>query len=35
MSDGLPEAPNHNGEMLDYPAVKRCIKEMDQNLRPE
>ncbi len=27
MSDGLPEAPNHNGEMLDYPAVKRCIKE--------
>ena len=27
MSDGLPEAPNHDGEMLDYPAVKRCIKE--------
>ena len=27
MSDGLPEAPNHSGEMLDYPAVKDCIKE--------
>jgi hypothetical protein len=27
MSDGLPEAPNHSGEMLDYPAVKNCIKE--------
>lgn len=27
MSDGLPEAPNHSGEMLDYPAVKECIKE--------
>ena len=27
MSDGLPEAPNHTGEMLDYPAVKKCIKE--------
>ena len=26
MSDGLPEAPNHDGEMLDYPAVKECIK---------
>ncbi len=27
MSDGLPEAPNHDGEMLDYPAVKECIRE--------
>ena len=27
MSDGLPEAPNHDGEMLDYPAVKQCIKD--------
>ena len=27
MSDGLPEAPNHKGELLDYPAVKNCIKE--------
>ena len=27
MSDGLPEAPNHTGEMLDYPAVKKCIKD--------
>ena len=27
MSDGLPEAPNHTGEMLDYPAVKQCIKD--------
>ena len=27
MSDGLPEAPNQTGEMLDYPAVKECIKE--------
>ena len=27
MSDGLPEAPNHDGEMLDYPAVKKCIKD--------
>jgi len=27
MSDGLPEAPNHSGDMLDYPAVKKCIKD--------
>ena len=27
MSDGLPEAPNPEGEMLDYPAVMNCIKE--------
>ena len=27
MSDGLPEAPNHNGDLLDYPAVKQCIKD--------
>ena len=27
MSDGLPEAPNHSGDMLDYPAVKQCIKD--------
>ena len=27
MSDGLPEAPNHDGEMLDYPAVKQCIED--------
>ncbi|MFL3053028.1 MAG: SpoIIE family protein phosphatase [Candidatus Neomarinimicrobiota bacterium] len=27
MSDGLPEAPNHTGELLDYPAVKKCIKD--------
>ena len=27
MSDGLPEAPNNDGEMLDYPAVKECIRE--------
>ena len=27
LSDGLPEAPNHDGEMLDYPAVKECIRE--------
>jgi len=30
MSDGLPEAPNHDGEMLDYPAVKQCIKDNGQ-----
>ena len=27
MSDGLPEAPNHSGELLDYPAVKNCIRD--------
>ena len=27
MSDGLPEAPNHTCELLDYPAVKKCIKD--------
>ena len=32
MSDGLPEAPNHSGEMLDYPAVKDCIKENGSKL---
>ena len=27
MSDGLPEAPNKKGELLDYEAVKKCIEE--------
>ena len=26
ISDGLPECVNHNGEMLDYDAVKNCIQ---------
>ena len=26
LSDGLPEAPNRDGKMLDYPAVMDCIK---------
>jgi serine phosphatase RsbU (regulator of sigma subunit) len=26
LSDGLPEAPNHEGHLLDYPAVKECIE---------
>ena len=33
MSDGLPEAPNHDGEMLDYPAVKKCIKDKSKKWR--
>ena len=27
LSDGLPEAPNSDGHLLDYPAVKECIEE--------
>ena len=27
ISDGLPEAPNKKGELLDYEAVKKCIEE--------
>ena len=27
ISDGLPEAPNKEGELLDYEAVKKCIEE--------
>ena len=26
ISDGLPECVNHDGEMLDYEAVKNCIE---------
>ena len=26
ISDGLPECVNHDGEMLDYDAVKECIE---------
>ncbi len=26
LSDGLPEAPNNEGHLLDYPAVKECIE---------
>ena len=27
ISDGLPEAPNKKGELLDYEAVKKCIEK--------
>ncbi len=27
LSDGLPEAPNSAGNLLDYPAVKACIEQ--------
>ena len=27
ISDGLPECSNHNGDMLDYQAVEKCVKE--------
>ena len=27
ISDGLPEAPNKDGELLDYAAVKDCIEK--------
>ena len=27
LSDGLPEAPNNDGELLDYPAVMECIEK--------
>jgi len=27
LSDGLPEAPNKNGELLDYQAVKECVEK--------
>ena len=27
LSDGLPEAPNPGGSLLDYPAVKECIEK--------
>ena len=27
LSDGLPEAPNREGELLDYAAVKECIEK--------
>ena len=27
LSDGLPEAPNNEGNLLDYPAVKECIEQ--------
>ncbi|MFL3000833.1 MAG: SpoIIE family protein phosphatase [Cytophagales bacterium] len=27
ISDGLPEAPNKNGELLDYQAVKECVEK--------
>ncbi len=27
ISDGLPEAPNNNGDLLDYNAVKECIEK--------
>ncbi len=27
LSDGLPEAPNPGGSLLDYPAVKDCVEE--------
>ena len=27
ISDGLPEAPNKNGDLLDYQAVKECVEK--------
>ncbi len=27
LSDGLPEAPNPGGNLLDYPAVQRCVEK--------
>ena len=27
LSDGLPEAPNLEGQVLDYPAVQECIEQ--------
>tara|TARA_E500000178_G_scaffold301773_1_gene310861 strand:- start:897 stop:4259 length:3363 start_codon:yes stop_codon:yes gene_type:complete len=27
ISDGLPECSNHNGDMLDYQEVEKCVKE--------
>ena len=27
LSDGLPEAPNREDELLDYAAVKECIEK--------
>ena len=27
ISDGLPEAPNKKGDLLDYEAVKNCVEE--------
>ena len=27
ISDGLPECVNHDGEMLDYEAIRRCTQE--------
>jgi len=27
LSDGLPEAPNPGGALLDYPAVQRCVEK--------
>ena len=27
ISDGLPELPNHENELLDYPVIQDCIKE--------
>ena len=27
LSDGLPEAPNPGGALLDYPAVQQCVEK--------
>ena len=27
LSDGLPEAPNPGGSLLDYPAVQECVQK--------
>jgi serine phosphatase RsbU (regulator of sigma subunit) len=27
LSDGLPEAPNPGGSLLDYPAVQKCVEK--------
>ena len=31
LSDGLPEAPNREGELPGYAAVKECGEKMQQN----
>ena len=35
LSDGLPEAPNRKGELLDYAAVKNCIEKNSEKSATE
>ena len=35
LSDGLPEAPNRKGELLDYAAVKKCIEKNSEKSATE